>query len=171
MSKKFRNKKKDKFLKSIPQSDIETSKIEQRCKFNFSYFDASQSAGQDFSDWNNKQGLNSLSELLKKIKEYTKHPLSHWQNERAGGGGLKILAYYGKFPPNSDFKHPIYIPHDVIWARFRLGNKVRLIGFVIPDKFAKDDCLNQNREFRFDNNTFYVVFLDKDHRFYKTEKD
>jgi hypothetical protein len=137
MSKKFQNKKKDNFLKSLPQSDIETSKIEQRCKFNFSYFDASQPAGQDFSDWYNQQGLNSLSELLKKMKEYTKHSLSYWQNQRVGGGGLKILAYYEKFPINSDFIHPTHIPHDVIWARFRLGNKVRLIGFVIPEKFAK----------------------------------
>jgi len=84
--KKFQNQKKNNFLNSLPQSDIETSKIEERCKFNFSYFDPSQRAGQDFSDWNNQKGLNSLSELLKKIQEYTKHPLSYWQNQRVGSG-------------------------------------------------------------------------------------
>jgi len=167
---KFKNTKKANFLNTLPQSDIETSDIATRCKFNFSYFDASQEAGQDFCDWDSPSGLNSLAGLLNKLKEYTKQPLSYWLNQRVGGGGLKVLAYYGKFPEKSDFKFPAYIPHDVSWARFRLGNKVRLIGFVIPEKITNEMNKAVVKDSHYDSNTFYVVFLDREHQFYKTEQ-
>jgi len=167
---KFKNTKKSRFLSSLPESDIETSNIATRCKFNFSFFDASQAAGQDFCDWDSQSGLNSLAELLNKVKEYTKHPLSYWLNQRVGGGGLKVLAYYGKFPEKSEFTFPAHIPHDVSWARFRLGNKVRLVGFVIPEKFANQTYSTGSKDYRYDSNSFYVVFLDREHKFYKTEQ-
>ena len=81
---------------------------------------------------------------------------------------MKVLEIYGSFPKNSDFKHPKHVPHDGLWARFRLDNMTRLIGFMIPQdvdgKFDKDEG------YRFDVNTFYVVFYDPGHCFYKTEK-
>lgn len=167
MSKKFNNTSKENFLRSIPTISIDGSGIEKRCKFNFSYFDDSQSCGQRFVDWNS--GSTSLSTLLEKIKNFTKEPLEYWLNERAGGGGLKVLALYDSFPRKSDFTHPLHVPHDVTWGRFRLGNKVRLIGFVVN----KEICTELNKKsahFNLDENTFYVVFLDRDHKFYKTEK-
>lgn len=160
---KQNSKKKQSFLSSRPQSSIETSNIEARCKFNFSYFDESQVAGQNIIDWAKGDGICSLENLFKKLVEFTKEPLDYWKNERAGGGGLKIMEVYGKFPSKSDFYHPPHVPHDVSWARFRLGNKVRLIGFVLPKS------LKTNDEKNFDKNTFYVVFLDGEHKFYKTE--
>lgn len=84
-----------------------------------------------------------------------------------GGGGLKVLEYYGDFPDNSDFKHPKHVPADAHWARFRLGNKVRLVGFVISKDALKN--MPEEEQEKFCHNTFYVVFLDKDHKFYKTE--
>ncbi|NOQ36166.1 MAG: hypothetical protein GQ569_09765 [Methylococcaceae bacterium] len=167
---RFNNAKKNKFLKTVPQSDIETSNIATRCKFNFSYFDANQPAGQDFSDWDSDSGLNSLATLLNKVKDYTREPLSYWREQRVGGGGLKVLAYYGAFPKKSDFTPPPNVPHDVSWARFRLGNKVRLIGFVIPEKFSNKDSSRDSNKYYYDCNTFYVVFLDREHVFYKTEQ-
>jgi len=167
---KFNNAKKNRFLNTLSQSDIETSDIATRCKFNFSFFDASQVAGQDFCEWDSQTGLNSLAELMNKVKEYTKKPLSYWLNQRVGGGGLKILAYYGKFPEKSDFTFPSHIPHDVSWARFRLGNKVRLVGFVIPEKFSNKIYNVGSKDYWYDSNTFYVVFLDREHKFYKTEQ-
>lgn len=155
------------FVNSLPETVIETSKIEKRCKFNLSYFDGTVPAGQDFSEWSHNTGSASLANLLEKFKEYTLQPLNYWQNQRAGGGGLKILEYYGDFPNNSDFKHPKSVPADAHWARFRLGNKVRLIGFVITKDAIKE--LSEDEQQRFCHNTFYVVFLDKDHKFYKTE--
>ncbi len=133
-------------------------------KFNFSYFDPNQDAGQNFREWNHKQ----LYELLEKIKEYTTKPLDYWRSQRAGKSGLKVLAIYGKFPPKSDFTHPKHIPHQAQWGRFRLGSKLRLVGFTIPTELHKS--LHKKTGEFFDKNIFYVVFLDRDHRFYLTEK-
>lgn len=106
---------------------------------------------------------------MEKLKEYTKEPLNYWQNQRVGSGGLKILEYYGNFPRNTVFKHPVFVPEDAHWARFRLGNKVRLIGFVIhPSTF---NHLTEKHKVQFDTNTFYIVFLDKDHLFYQIEDE
>jgi hypothetical protein len=155
------------FVRSIPETIIETSKINTKCKFNLSYFDENQPAGQKFSDWTLNTGISSLTNLLTKLKEYTQQPLNYWKNERVGGGGLKILEYYGDFPKKSDFNHPRHVPSDACWARFRLGNKVRLVGFVISKDSIKN--LTDDEQKKYDRNTFYVVFLDKEHAFYKTE--
>lgn len=170
MTNKFGNTKKKTFIESRPISSIETSGIEKRCKFNFSYFDAYQDAGQSFEDWDAETGLCCLSSLMNKIKEYTNFPLTYWLHQRAGGGGLKVLAHYGDFPTNSDFTHPPHVPHDVEWCRFRLGQAVRLIGFVVPNSLSGKEITHNGKTHFLDGNTFYVVFLDKDHRFYKSEK-
>ncbi len=82
---------------------------------------------------------------------------------------MKTLAYYQSFPKKSNFKFPPHVPHDVIWSIFRLGSKVRLIGFVIPEKLSGKTIEDEAGKFVLDCNTFYVVFLDKDHKFYITE--
>ena len=156
-----------KFVESLPEVIIETSKINVKCKFNLSYLDDDQPAGQKFFRWSHDTGISSLTNLLTKLKEYTYQPLNYWKNERAGGGGLKVLEYYGDFPKKSDFSHPRHVPSDAHWARFRLGNKVRLIGFVISKDSIKH--LTEDEQQKYDHNTFYVVFLDKEHKFYKTE--
>ncbi|PVZ68164.1 hypothetical protein [Pelagibaculum spongiae] len=164
---KFGNKRKTNFIGSRPSDDIESSDLSKRCKFNFSYFDDSQPCGQSFSDWESSTGMTSLASLLTKVKEYTRQPLIYWQNQRVGGGGLKVFEIYKGFPKKSAFSAPPSIPHDVHWARFRLGNKIRLAGFVMPGTMDGQEI----NGFRLDKNTFYVVFLDKDHMFYQTEKD
>lgn len=166
-----RNPKKLEFLDSRPKSCIDTSDIAARSKFNFSFFDCRQDAGQSFEDWNLQNGACSLDVLLNKMKEYTKEPLSYWRNQRCGGGGLKILGQYGDFPSNSEFNHPDHVPHDACWARFRLGNKVRLIGFLIPEELNGKEYTHRGHSYKFDSNTFYLVFLDQNHVFYKTERD
>ena len=134
----------------------------QRCKFNFSYFVNDDQAGQDFEDWN--QG--ELVKLLNKIKDYSKSPLNYWKTQNVGK--YKLFVKYGSFPTNTDFTEPKHIPLEVEWCRFHLENKPRLIGFVIPDSCHDD--VKGTKGFRFDKNTFYVVFLDKEHKFYKTSK-
>ena len=167
----FSNSRKNRLLQSLPTSSIETSDIATRCSFNFSYFEANQNAGQNFDEWNDSQGASSLATLLDKIKNYTKEPLSYWRNERAGSGGLKVLTNYDQFPKKSHFSHPPHVPHDVVWSRFRLSNMVRLIGFVIPANIAGKIYTDpKGNQYRFDSNTFYVVFLDRDHQFFQTEQ-
>ena len=90
------------------------------------------------------------------------------------GGGSKgnrkkrqhILEIYDRYPAKSEFIEPKTVPHQARWARFRLEGKVRLIGFVLPNDYDGQEHVGTKR--RFDCNTFYVVFLDQNHLFYKT---
>ncbi|EMQ4302669.1 hypothetical protein WFK38_20305 [Yersinia enterocolitica] len=160
---KFKNKKKGMFLEKIPDIGLGNAEITKKCKFNFSYFDKTQLAGQDFNGWNHAE----LIKLLEKVKNYSESSLEYWRHQRTGGGGLKVLEIYGDFPPKSLFTHPKHVPHDVSWARFRMENLVRLIGFIVPRGFSCNE--GAKHEEPFDSNTFYVVFLDKNHKFYLTE--
>jgi len=167
MTKSFsKSPKKQNFLSSIPQDTLKDSDIINRSKFNFSYFDTNP-PGQDFSDWNTTSGNSKLVKLVNKLKEFTREPLSYWENQKIGkgkrGGKGKrqaCLEIYKDFPKKSGFKHPPHVPEDVWWGRFRIDNDTRLAGFVIPETLnAKHD---------YDCNTFYVVFLDENHQFYMT---
>lgn len=158
----FRNRKKDSFLKSIPTASLDSDSdcLSKKCKFNFAYMDFNQPAGQKFKDWSQGQ----LSKLLDKLHSYSKETLKYWTNERIGSKANKVLEIYGNFPKNSEFTHPKHVPHQVTWARFRLESSVRLIGFVLPQEYDKKKHPQMN--FYFDCNTFYVVFLDANHKFY-----
>ncbi len=170
MSKNFsRSPKKEQFLSTIPQDSLSNCDILSRSKFNFSYLDINP-PGQNFIDWNNAEGNSKLVKLMGKLKEFTRQSLKHWENEKIGkgkrGGRGKrqsCLEVYKEFPKNSDFVHPPYVPEDVWWARFRIDNDTRLVGFVVPDN------LDKTIKDSFDYNTFYVVFLDENHKFYKTK--
>ena len=159
---KFGNNAKAGFLASIPTAsfDSDSDTITKKCKFNFAYFEK-QDAGQDFSDWSASQ----LIKLSDKIKEYSKESLRYWIDH------APHFVIYGAFPPKerTDFVHPKHVPHQASWCRFRLESKVRLVGFVIPGDYH-GKAHHRTGE-RFDQNVFYVVFLDANHRFYKTEKD
>ncbi|MCB4751220.1 MAG: hypothetical protein LGB55_07200 [Sulfurovum sp.] len=161
---KRRNSKKDAFLSSLPEISLnsEENDLAKRCKFNFSYFVNDDEAGQNFTDWTHAD----LIKLFEKLKEYSKAPLENWTREKVGR--YSVLVIYGPFPENSHFKEPKHIPIEAQWCRIHLENKPRLIGFIIPDKF---NGVEQGRGgYKLDSNVFYVVFLDKDHKFYPTKK-
>lgn len=155
------NKTKNSILKSL--DSLEESTFEDATDLitiSFKYFCVNQTpVGQVFADWKDNMRLD----LLQKFSEYTKYSRQHWKNEFSNG--LPLLAEYGNFPLNSDFSLPknIPCPDELIWSRFRLMQKVRVCGFFVSTDIAKKYSLSVN--------TFYVVFLDKDHRFYKTEKE
>lgn len=159
----FANSKKDAFLASIPTASIEshTDTIASRCKFNFSYFHV-EPASQEFHHWTHEQ----LHKLFEKLKDYSRETLTHWQRQRIGAGGT-VLSIYGKFPSKSDLCWPKHVPNQARWGRFRLESAVRLVGFVLPDSCNGEE--QSNTGYRFDCNTFYVVYLDANHSFYKTE--
>ncbi len=161
---KFKNSKKDGFLNSIPtiSLDSDDNDLTSKCKFNFGYFDVQNEISQDFKDWSHDE----LVKLLEKLKNYSKSSLEYWKNKKVGN--YPVFVVYDKFPDKTDFTKPKHIPHQVLWARFHLENMVRLIGFVIPDEYK--DKVHQKTAHGFDTNTFYVVYLDKEHKFYKTEK-
>jgi hypothetical protein len=160
----FNNSRQKNFLNSFPDVsfDSDTCNHASRSKFNFSYFDWSQDAGQDFCSWTRE----NLHKLFHKLVDYGKHPLSYWLSQRVGRGGRKILEVYGGFPSRSDFQHPRHIPKNVQWARFRLEGDMRLIGFLVPPDL-EGKLSQSNSNYSFCRNTFYVVFLDERHCFYK----
>ena len=131
--------------------------VKGKISFSFKYFDSSQKAGQDFKDWTDEQ----KNQLLNKLRDYSREDKKYWLNQRVGGGGLKILQVYGAFPRNSDFAYPSHVPENVKWARFRMEGAVRLVGFFVDENAAAKFCLSTD--------IFYIVFLDKNHRFYKME--
>jgi len=161
--KKFDSSRKIGFLSNIPSASIDdlADTLAKRCKFNFSYFEK-QDNGQAFSEWNHSQ----LVDLIEKLKHFGKEPLNYWRAQPVGKGG-KVLSIYGKFPAKSDFIHPKHVPHQAEWGRFRLDWAARLVGFVVPPTYSGIEHTGCGH--RFDCNTFYVVFLDSNHCFYKTE--
>lgn len=164
----YNNSKKEALFFRLPTTSIESEKdnLTEKCKFNFHYMDFSQ-AGQTFQDWEDGK---QLAKLLDKLKNYCEKPLKHWQYQKIGSGKKRgnILEIYGKFPNKSDFNHPKHVPHEALWARFRLEWDARLIGFVIPYEYHGRHH-GRTKEY-YDCNTFYLVFLDKDHKFCKSEK-
>lgn len=158
---KFQNSRAEKFKNQLPDTLLDNSNIEQKMKFNFHYFTHGKNAGQNFEEWNEQPGKSAIVKLLEKLKSYCEQPLTHWKTQRLESGN--VLEIYNKFPAHSTFKHPKCVPSDVCWGRFRLGGTERLAGFVVPQNIAKENNL------RFDQNTFYVVFLDKNHEFYPTK--
>lgn len=99
--------------------------------------------GQTYEEWSHEGFLSYLFEKLEHISQKS-------MAEAIQEGYIKV---YDKFPPISDFKHPNHIATDVKWAVIMniKGQKVRVAGHII-------------------DNVFYIVFLDKDHVFYKIKK-
>lgn len=141
----------------------ENDLLSKRCKFNFHYFSPSY-GGENFSSWS-KQEINNL---LDKLKAYSENSLEYWKQQSTAGYG-NVLVIYGNFPETSktNFKEPKHIPIEAKWARFRLGSKIRVIGFILSN--SDNDKVHSTTGCRFDSNTFYIVFLDKEHKFYITE--
>ena len=161
----FKNDKKDKFLAAIPNCSLEsdTDKLTEKCKFNFAYF-VKQPAGQSFDEW----PADKLHKFLNRLKDLSNESLKHWMQQPAGKSGT-VLSIYGAFPSKSDFTFPKHVPHQAMWGRFRLDWAGRLVGFVLPNEVRGKEHPKTGE--RYDCNTFYVVFLDADHRFYKSAKE
>lgn len=161
---RYNNRKKQSFIQSLPGNDVNNSGVSSKLKFNFSFFDGSQSVGQDFTELTKEE----LVKFFEKLKNFSKEDLNFWRRELSGNG-LPVFTEYGEFPKKkSDFTHPSHVPHDVMWSRFRIEAKFRLIGFLIPSELHEKK--DEQTGYIYDRNTFYVVFLDKNHLFYKTEK-
>lgn len=158
---RFDSQRKVGFLARIPTASLDSAEcnLTKRCKFNFSYFDK-QPASQAFGEWSAQE----LVGLLDKLRDFSRESLEYWMAQSMGKSG-RVLSIYGTFPAKSDLVHPKHIPHQVRWGRFRLDWSGRLCGFVVPKDL--DGSIHDSTGQRFDANTFYVVFLDRDHRFFR----
>lgn len=140
----FKKKKKDLIAETLDKkkASISTPK-NQNFVVSFEDFDSSQRSGSSFRDWQN-DGL--LSTMLEVLKGYCCSPLL------SNLDGTKFTIY-GDFPPpaKTKFKYPTHVSPDAEWGRIHINNTTIIAGHVI-------------------HNTFYVVFLDKYHHFYISEK-
>lgn len=109
-----------------------------------SFKDYDNSQGQTFEQWQT-DGL--LAKLMTKLVEIC-------QKNRTTASQQKILDIYGDFPNDSKFKIPPYIETEVKWGTIRNigGQKIRVAGYMI-------------------DNVFYVVFLDREHKFAPSSKN
>jgi hypothetical protein len=138
-------KKKENFLDSTLIKKKESLSIIKPQNFTVSFedFDDSQKSASGFRDW---QKIGLLSTMLEVLKGYCCSPLL------SSLDGNKFTIY-GDFPPASKtkFEKPNHVSPDAEWGRIHINNKPVIAGHIV-------------------NNTFYVVFLDKYHHFYISEK-
>lgn len=137
--------------KSVLDQRVQDARNEKKVKdlpslllFSFKDYDSAQCPpGQNFEDWEKDKLLSSL--MVKLVDLSQKNIIEATQQ--------KLITVYGEFPDSSEFKIPKYIQGEVDWAAIKNvgGQKHRVAGYI------KD-------------NVFYVVFLDKNHKFYKMKK-
>lgn len=111
--------------------------------FNFKDFDKNQiPPGQSFDDWQ-ENGL--LAKMMEKYSYVCQCNITEAQQRG-------YITIYKDFPERSDFHIPAFFEGEVNWAVIKDigGQKARVAGYV-------------------NGSVFYVVFLDKDHRFYITK--
>lgn len=128
--------------KNILQGKSDNKKVENKVNQTFciSFKDFDDTQGQTFDDWE-KDGI--LADSMKKLREYCREPLRSQLSN--------TFKEYGAFPEKSDFHYPKHIPDDVNWASLHITGVRVIAGYIFE-------------------NTFYIVFLDKEHQFYKVEK-
>lgn len=143
MAKNFQKHKNKSFIKETLEQKKTISQQEENFKISFQYIDSTQKFGSSFKDW---QKVGLLSKTLEALSGYCCKPLL----EQVDGDKFSI---YGGFPPNDKtlFEFPLHIPEDANWARIHITGPAVIVGHIIAD-------------------TFYVVFLDKSHKFWLTKR-
>lgn len=127
--------------RKLKQFEDRASKRPKLLVFSFQYFDINQ--GQSFENWEEEKILSRLIIKLKDISNCT----------MAQATSAQIIKPYPTFPPNekTEFLHPKHVPAAANWASLHIDGKRCVIG-----------CIEEN--------VFHIVFLDKDHRFWISEK-
>lgn len=140
------NKKKptSEISKYLEEKKHTSSHPEKNFRVSFEHLDTTQKFASTFRDWQNDR---LLSFALDTLYGYCKSPLL----KQVDGDKFTL---YGDFPSDdvTMFKYPETAPEDANWARIHVNGKSVLIGHVV-------------------GNTFYLVFLDKTHKFWMTKKD
>ena len=92
-------------------------------------------------------GVWSDKDLLPKLFERLMHLAKLTRSEAVNG---KHIEQYGQFPDKdkTEFSIPSHVPLGANWSVIkRLGGRIRVAGYLIE-------------------NTFYIVFLDSEHKFF-----
>lgn len=138
---KIKNHLKDTPLKNIKKSSIQEEFDKNHLVISFKHLDKTQ--GQTFDDWE-KDGI--LSGALETLSSFCHDTV---QNQCC----TDKFKPYGNFPSQgkTDFCFPSHVPPDADWASMHINGLQCLVGHIFK-------------------NIFYVVFLDKNHRFYISTK-
>ncbi|MCO6475430.1 MAG: hypothetical protein J5I94_02360 [Phaeodactylibacter sp.] len=138
---KFKSKRSSSINRVPKNLEDRSSKREPLVVFSFKDFDRNQ--GQSFKEWEMEELLALACEKLSGLSSLT---IGQALQQR-------IIKVYTKtdFPPESGFEHPKHVPDGVKWASMHIQGKECIIGHL-------------------EENIFHIVFLDKDHEFWKTKK-
>lgn len=112
-------------------------------KVSFEHYDKTQPYGSSFKDW---QKVGLLSKAFETLQGYCCSPLEDQL-------GSDKFGTYKRFPKPTDtlYKYPPMVPPDAKWAKLHITGPAVIIGHIVQ-------------------NTFYVVFLDKTHKFWLTKR-
>ena len=121
------------------------AKVERSILFSWKYLDESQ--GQTHLEWENESLLSKFIKYIRVIEGYA-------FREALAKKLIKIYPFTD-IPRNSEFNKPISLKDkEFKWAVIHIENNSKevVVGF-----FSDEDC------------TFYIVFLDRHHKFYPTD--
>ena len=128
---------------ALDRGSVSDEKNTQNFKLSLAYFDPQPYYASSFHDW---QAVGLLSKALETLQGYCKRPL----REQIDGDKF---TEYRSFPPadKTMYEYPKHVPEDANWARIHVNGPAVLVGHIVGD-------------------TFYLVFLDKTHKFWLTKR-
>jgi hypothetical protein len=138
---KFNERSTASYKREVKGLDTKQGRKEPLIVLSFRDFDRNQ--GQNFEEWERDKLLALAINKLREVCQLTVGQATARQ----------IIKAYTKvgFPPESGFVHPRHVLPDVVWCSMHIQGKECVIGY-------------------FEDNIFHIVFLDKDHEFWKTSK-
>jgi len=138
---KFNERSPDSYKRQLKGIELRSGRRDPFIVFSLRNYDRNQ--GQTIKEWEDQELLSLALAKLQEVCNLTRVEATRQQ----------IIKEYrkGDFPPESDFYHPKHIPADIAWCSMHIQGKECVIGY-------------------FEDNIFHVVFLDKEHRFWITEK-
>lgn len=143
MSKKS-NIRREEYIRRLSENNLVRENA-NNLLFNFKFFRSGEKYGEKFEEWEQEAILADLNNKLKNFSGKTKEDLLM-------NGTLEIYKHY---PLGSRFEQPKALKSlSINWARLRITGRRRLIGFFMQEYMSE--------KFR---NIFYIVFLDKEHKF------
>lgn len=140
----YRGKQKKAAFFAKPKQSVNDASRTSNFKISFQYLDTTQKYGSSLKDW---QRVGLLSYAMETLCGYCRSPL-------LGQVDGDKFAIYGSFPPEgkTKFEYPPHVPEDANWARIHVNGPAVIVGHIVRD-------------------TFYVVFLDKTHKFWLTKRE
>lgn len=138
---KFKSRRKASLDRQSKKLETRDNVRETYIVLSFRDFDINQ--GQNFEEWETDKLLALMINKLRAICQIT----------MAQATAQQIIKPYTKvdFPPDSAFEHPKHVLPDVTWCTMHIQGKECIIGHI-------------------EDNVFHIVFLDKEHAFWKTKK-